>query len=234
MIKTAVVYRQTLRVGVFNSLRGGGFVPVTVLSSRGIGCTPPTGCSGKKKGATSGLRSANPQSGGYGVWRPGLSSFVGRRRQVRGRAGAGCLRSLVPEEHFSRLLAARLCGCAVPCDVCGGASAPRSPVRGGRGSQRGAAGRCAGARRAPDRVQVGVGRSCADVGSTHATARVSPPLPPSVSRSSARPGRRMPLWAGARGPGAPGRLSRTMAGNGLQANQRSATTMPWLAQAALR
>ena len=33
MIKTAVVYRQTLRVGVFNSLRGGGFVPVTVLSS---------------------------------------------------------------------------------------------------------------------------------------------------------------------------------------------------------
>ena len=55
-----------------------------------------------------------------------LSSFVGRRRQVRGRAGAGCLKSLIPEEHFSRLLAARLRGRAVPCAARCGAAAMRS------------------------------------------------------------------------------------------------------------
>ena len=31
ILKTAVVYRQTLRVGIFNSLCGGGFVPAPVL-----------------------------------------------------------------------------------------------------------------------------------------------------------------------------------------------------------
>jgi len=59
----------------------------------------------------------------------GLSSFVGRRRQVRGRAGAGCLKSLIPEEHFSRLLAARLRGRAVPCAARCGAAAMRSSFR---------------------------------------------------------------------------------------------------------
>jgi len=59
----------------------------------------------------------------------GLSSFVGRRRQVRGRAGAGCLKSLIPEEHFSRLLGARLRGRAVPCAARCGAAAMRSSFR---------------------------------------------------------------------------------------------------------
>ena len=51
----------------------------------------------KKEGTISGLRSANLQSVGYGGWRPRFSSFAGRRRQVRGRWGAGCLKSLAPE-----------------------------------------------------------------------------------------------------------------------------------------
>ena len=83
----------------------------------------------KKKGTTSGLRSANLQSGGYGGWRPRLSSFAGRRRQVRGRWGAGCLKSLAPEEHFSRFPAARLRGRAVPCAARCGAAAMRSSFR---------------------------------------------------------------------------------------------------------
>ena len=58
-----------------------------------------------------------------------LSSFVGRRRQVRGRAGAGCLKNIAPEEHFSRLLGARLRGRAVPCAARCGAAAMRSSFR---------------------------------------------------------------------------------------------------------
>jgi hypothetical protein len=90
---------------------------------------PPLVVLVKKKGATFGLRSANLQSGGYGGWRPRLSSFAGRRRQVRGRWGAGCLKSLAPEEHFSRFPAARLRGRAVPCAARCGAAAMRSSFR---------------------------------------------------------------------------------------------------------
>ena len=90
---------------------------------------PPLVVLVKKKGTTSGLRSANLQSGGYGGWRPRFSSFAGRRRQVRGRWGAGCLKSLAPEEHFSRFPAARLRGRAVPCAARCGAAAMRSSFR---------------------------------------------------------------------------------------------------------
>ena len=90
---------------------------------------PPQVVLVKKKGTTSGLRSANLQSGGYGGWRPRFSSFAGRRRQVRGRWGAGCLKSLAPEEHFSRFPAARLRGRAVPCAARCGAAAMRSSFR---------------------------------------------------------------------------------------------------------
>ena len=94
-----------------------------------ISTLPPLVVLVKKKGTTSGLRSANLQSGGYGGWRPRLSSFAGRRRQVRGRWGAGCLKSLAPEEHFSRFPAARLRGRAVPCAARCGAAAMRSSFR---------------------------------------------------------------------------------------------------------
>jgi len=59
-----------------------------------------------------------------------VSSFAGRRRQVRGRWGAGCLKSLAPEEHFSQFpAAARLRGRAVPCAARCGAAAMRSSFR---------------------------------------------------------------------------------------------------------
>ena len=58
-----------------------------------------------------------------------VSSFAGRRRQVRGRWGAGCLKSLAPEEHFSRFPAAPLRGRAVPCAARCGAAAMRSSFR---------------------------------------------------------------------------------------------------------